>query len=193
MPSQVMAVAIGGSAGGFVALRTILTALPAELPFPLLVVLHQLPGRTSLLPGLIATISKLHVSECLDKEQVVASTIYVAPPDYHLLVERGGSIALSMDEPEHFSRPSIDVLFETAAAAYRDRLVGVLLSGASEDGARGLEEIHRAGGRAIVQDPQSAEVARMPAAAIARCRPDAILPPQGIGEYLAALAGERPT
>ena len=187
MGTATRAVVIGGSAGGFQAFRTILGLLPDHLPFPLVLVLHQLPARESLLPRLVAGACRLAVSSCVDKERLVADTIYIAPPDYHLLVERDGTLALSGDAPENYSRPSIDVLFESAADAYRDGLLAVLLSGANCDGARGLRAVQAAGGRVIVQDPASAVSDRMPLAGLAAVTPDAILSPEGIGAHLASL------
>jgi two-component system chemotaxis response regulator CheB len=182
-------VVVGGSAGAFQAFRTIVSGLPGHLPYPLVLVLHQLPGRATLLPGLIASACRLAVSSCLDKEALVADTIYVAPPDYHLLVEADGTLALSHDPPENFSRPSIDVLFESAAAAFGEDLVAILLSGANADGARGLGAVRAAGGRIIVQDPTTADADRMPRAGIAAVTPDAILSPEQITAYLVELAG----
>jgi two-component system, chemotaxis family, protein-glutamate methylesterase/glutaminase len=187
---SVKVVAIGGSAGAFAALRTILGALSPPLPYAMLLVLHQLAGKPSALPSLLAAHYPFPISECLDKERVHPNTIYVAPPDYHLLVERGGSIALSRDPPEHFSRPSIDVLFESVAHAYGPGALGLLLSGANRDGARGLLAIHSAGGGTIVQDPRSAEAPRMPQSALDLGVPAQVLTPEDIGRHLLALARE---
>ena len=187
------AVVVGGSAGAFQAFRTILGALPEHLPFPLVLVLHQLPTRESLLPRLIAASCRLKVSSCVDKERLVADTIYIAPPGYHLLVEREGTLAFSEDAPENYSRPSIDVLFESAAEAYHEGLLAVLLSGANHDGARGLRAVQAAGGRVIVQDPASADSERMPRAGLAAVTPDAVLSPEGIGAHLAGLVGQPPS
>jgi two-component system chemotaxis response regulator CheB len=183
------AVVIGGSAGGFQAFRAILEQLPGRLPFPLVLVLHQLPSRESLMPRLVAHASRLHVSTCLDKEQLVADTIYIAPPGYHLLIEREGTLALSGHAPENYSRPSIDVLFESAADAYREGLVAILLSGANLDGVRGLGAVHARHGRIVVQDPESAEAQRMPRAGLAAVKPEAVLAPEAIGRFIAGLAG----
>jgi two-component system chemotaxis response regulator CheB len=190
MTTPTRAVVVGGSAGAFLAFRTILAQLPEHLPFPLVLVLHQLPTHESLLPGLVASACRLKVSTCLDKERLVEDTIYVAPPGYHLLIEREGTLALSGDAPENYSRPSIDVLFESAADAYRKGLVAVLLSGANEDGARGLRAVLAAGGRTIVQDPSSANSDRMPRAGLAAVVPDAILTPEDIGKRIVELGRE---
>jgi two-component system chemotaxis response regulator CheB len=188
-PAPTRAVVIGGSAGAFQAFRAMLGVLPEHLPFPILLVLHQLAARESLLPKLVASVTRLAVSDCIDKEQLVDGTIYIAPPGYHLLVEREGTLALSQDAPENYSRPSIDVLFESAAEAYRERLLAILLSGANHDGARGLRAVRAAGGRVVVQDPATAESDRMPRAGLAAVTPDAILAPEAIGHYLVELVG----
>lgn len=188
------AIVIGASAGGVVALSALLPQLQPAAGYSALVVLHLRRERDSLLPHLFARQCAMRVREAEDKEPVRPGHIYFAPPDYHLLVECGGAredvwLSLSVDEPEHFSRPSIDVLFESAAECWRERLVGILLSGANEDGARGLSCIARAGGLTIVQDPADAEVPRMPTAALEACPAvDHILPAARIGRLLRELA-----
>jgi len=164
--SPVRAVVLGGSAGAVKALSVLLPAFPANCQAAVLVVVHLPRERPSLLVDLFAPQCLLRVREAQDKEPVEAGTVYFAPPDYHLLVEEGPQLALSVDEPVHFSRPSIDVLFESAADVYREHLMGVILTGASQDGAAGLRAIRRAGGMAIVQDPASAEASLMPRAAL---------------------------
>lgn len=166
------AVVIGASAGAIQALLHILPALPSSFALPVFVVVHVPPGRQSELAGLFAGKCRLPVREAEDKEPVAPGTIYFAPPDYHLLVEAEGTLALSADEPVFFSRPSIDVLFESAADAYGARIVGVILTGANEDGAQGLAAIAAAGGMALVQDPATAYARTMPDAALVAC-PDA--------------------
>lgn len=163
------AVVIGASAGGVQALSRVLPALPADLPVPVLVVVHVPPRRDNALVDLFAGKCRIPVKEAEDKEPLVPGTIYFAPPDYHLLVEAGGTLALSSDEPVNHSRPAIDVLFESAADAFGAGLAGIVLTGANSDGAEGLRAICAAGGQGIVQDPLSAEVATMPRAALAAC------------------------
>ena len=163
------AVVIGASAGGVQALSRILPVLPESFPAPILVVTHVPPRKDNPLVDLMAAKCALHVKEAEDKEQVHGGTVYFAPSDYHLLVESDGSVALSSDEPVNHSRPAIDVLFEAAADAYGAGLTGIVLTGANHDGAQGLKAVEAAGGTALVEDPQTAEVPAMPAAALAAC------------------------
>lgn len=169
------AVAIGASAGGVDALLELLPALPAGYALPILVVLHLPRERPSLLVDIFQPRCALPVREADDKEPVVAGTVYFAPPDYHLLVDAGPSLALSTDPPVNWSRPSIDVLFESAADVYRSRLLGIVLTGANDDGTAGLAAVQRAGGVTVVQDPADAWSARMPSAALSHVVPDHIL------------------
>jgi two-component system chemotaxis response regulator CheB len=159
-------VVIGGSAGALDPLCEILAGLPADLSAPLAVVIHLPRRRPSHLAEALATKTARPVREARDKEPIAPGVVYVAPPDYHLLVDEGPSFALSIDEPVHFSRPSIDVLFESAADVLGPNVVAVLLSGANADGARGLGAIARAGGVAIVQPPAEAETPTMPEAGL---------------------------
>ncbi|MBB4616004.1 chemotaxis protein CheB [Sphingomonas abaci] len=181
-------IVIGASAGGVQALLTLLPALPAQFPRPILIVLHVPPDRDHGLVTLFRARCAMHVCEAEDKQAPVPGTIYFAPANYHLLVESGGSMALSADDPVNHSRPSIDLLFETAADAMRSRLIAVLLTGANADGAMGLRAVARAGGTAIVEDPDTAQVRAMPAAGLALC-PDAVrLVINTIAPYLLRLA-----
>jgi len=159
-------VVVGGSAGAIEALRAILSRLPVDFPSAVAVVIHIPAEGPSLLPQVLATPGSPPMKVAEDKEPIVPGTIYFAPPDYHLLVESGRTFALSLDERVHFSRPAIDVLFESAAAAYGDRLVGVILSGGNSDGAQGLRAVSEAGGMTVVQSLESAEMIAMPAAAL---------------------------
>jgi two-component system chemotaxis response regulator CheB len=183
----VHAIVAGGSAGALDALATILPALPAGFALPIAVVLHVPPSRRSHVADVLAAKCALLVKEADDKEPFAPSTVYVAPPNYHLLIEPTFTLALSVDDPVLFSRPSIDVLFESAADAYGPGLVGVLLSGANEDGARGLARIEEAGGTTIVQSPRTALVPTMPEAALGLTRVDRVLPLDEMGPYLARL------
>jgi len=140
------AIVIGASAGGVEALTHVLPALPADFRPAVLIVVHVRSDAPSLLPGLFSARCKLPVVEPDDKDDIAGGTIYVAPPGYHMLVEPDRSISLSVDPPVRFSRPSVDVLFESAALCFADTLLGVVLSGANDDGARGLVVIQRAGG-----------------------------------------------
>ena len=183
------AIVIGGSAGALDALAALLPALPAGCPFPVAIVVHVPANKPSYLAEVLASKTVLPVKEAEDKEPIAPGVVYIAPPNYHLLIERGRTFALSDDQVLHFSRPAIDVLFESAAEAYGDRLAGVVLTGASEDGAAGLAAIKRAGGLAIVQSPATASARPMPEAAIAAAEVDHILPVVEIAPLLAQLAG----
>jgi two-component system chemotaxis response regulator CheB len=185
---SVEAIVIGGSTGSLQALSVLLPLLPAACKVPIVIVLHLPPTSPSQLVEVLASRTVLPVKEVEDKDPVVAGFIYVAPPSYHLLVERGRTFALSADELLHFSRPAIDVLFESAAEAYGPGLLGVVLSGANEDGARGLSAIERLGGLAVVQSPETAAAPTMPAAAIALTRARYILPLDPLASLLARVA-----
>ena len=163
------AVVIGASAGAVQALSQILPVLPGNFPLPVFVTVHVPPRRDNALVQLLAAKCALQVREAEDKDMALGGTIYLAPANYHLLVEAGGTLALSSEEPVNHSRPAIDVLFETAADAYGPMLAAIVLTGANHDGAAGLSAVSARGGLAIVQDPRSAEIATMPEAAIAAC------------------------
>ena len=163
------AVVIGASAGAVEALSAILPALPADYALPVLVVVHIPPDKTSVMVELFQSKCRIEVREAEDKEPIRPATVYFAPPDYHLSVEADFTLSLSNEEPVLFSRPSIDVLFESAADAYGAGLTGVVLTGANHDGARGLKAISDAGGAALVQRPAEAFVAAMPLAALGQC------------------------
>jgi two-component system chemotaxis response regulator CheB len=169
------------------ALRSIVTALPAGFPIPIAVVVHVPPDRRSYLSEVLAARSAVRVKEAEDKEPLAPGTIYLAPPNYHLLIERKRRFSLSVDDLVHYSRPSIDVLFDSAAWAYGPALAGVLLTGANEDGARGMVSIRNAGGTTIVQAPETAEAPTMPEAALRLGRADQVFSPADIGAFLARL------
>ncbi|HDS1820207.1 TPA: chemotaxis protein CheB [Pseudomonas putida] len=183
----VRAVVIGASAGGVAALFQVLGALPTAFTLPVLCVLHLPDSRHSQLAEVLQRRLHRPVHEACDKERISAGQIYVAGPGYHLSVEHDLTLSLSQEAPVHFSRPAIDFLFMSAADAYGSDLLGVLLTGANEDGAAGLAYINNNGGRTIVQDPRDAQVALMPEAALALHQPDHILTLSGIGQLLATL------
>jgi two-component system chemotaxis response regulator CheB len=170
------------------ALSVLLPALSAGLRAPLVVVVHLPRERPSLLAGIFAPKCALQVKEAEDKMRVEPGTVYFAPPDYHLLLDEGPQLALSIDELVHFSRPSIDVLFESAADIYGERLMGIILTGANDDGAAGLAAIHRAGGVTIVQEPDSAQVPLMALSALRQTAADFVLPLEKIAGLLHSLA-----
>jgi two-component system, chemotaxis family, protein-glutamate methylesterase/glutaminase len=170
------AVAIGASAGGIDALLLLLGGLQPPLAAPVIVVLHLPEDHESKLVEVFTTRLKVPVEEARPHAPVQPGTVYFAPSGYHLLVERDRSFSLSCDPPVLFSRPSIDVLLESCAEAYGERLLGIVLTGANEDGARGLARIHELGGLAAVQDPAQAAHSTMPEAAIRAADPDFVLP-----------------
>ena len=188
----VEAIVVGASAGGMEALGVLLQALPEAFTPAILAVLHLPPDKPSLLPELLQMRCRLPVREALDKEPVQPGCVYLAPPDYHLLVEKEKSLALSRDEPVLFSRPSIDVTFESAAEAYGAALLGIVLTGANADGAEGLRAIRAAGGHAWVQLPADAVSSTMPAAALQRAGADLVLPLRDMAERLTHLRSGRP-
>jgi two-component system chemotaxis response regulator CheB len=169
------AVVVGASAGGFEALLKILVGLPATYPLPITIVLHLPDNRESRLAELFAHRLALRVREARDKETLEGGVVYFAPPGYHLSIEHDRSFSLSCEERVSYARPSIDVLFQSAADAYGHRLAGVLLTGANYDGAAGLSGMKVAGALAIVQDPATAQVPTMPEAALRRMTPDLTL------------------
>lgn len=183
----IQAIAIGASAGAVQALLRILPALPATYPLPLLIVVHVPPDRSNALVALFAAKCPLPVREAEDKEPIAAG-IYFAPSDYHLLVEADRSLALSCDEQVNHSRPAIDALLQSAADAYGPALVGIVLTGANHDGAAGLAAVADAGGIAIAQEPTEAQVATMPAAALAACPSAQAMTLDDIISYILALA-----
>jgi two-component system chemotaxis response regulator CheB len=188
LQGRIDAIVIGASAGGVEALSILLPALSAGLRAPLIIVLHLPRERPSLLAGIFAPKCALQVKEAEDKMRVEPGTVYFAPPDYHLLLDDGPQFALSIDELVHFSRPSIDVLFESAADIYAERLMGIILTGANDDGAAGLAAVHRAGGVTLVQEPGSAQAPLMALAALKRTAADFVLPLEEIASLLNVLA-----
>lgn len=182
-------VVIGGSAGAIEALLTLLPALPRNYPLPVAVVVHLPPNEHSLLAEIFAARCRLRVKEAEDKEPLAGGTVYFAPPNYHLLVESDAILSLSSDEPVYYSRPSIDVLFESAADAFGPNLCAVILTGASCDGTAGLKAVYAAGGRGFVQRPDTAEASLMPQSARDACPAAAALTLPEIARELAALAG----
>ena len=180
-------VLVGVSAGGLDAVSTILRGMPATFALALVVVQHR-SKESTLLCELLQDVSPLPVAEATDKEPVEAGRVYLAPPDYHLLVE-AGYLSLSLEEPASYSRPSIDLAFESAAYSYAERTVGVVLTGANGDGAHGLRRIVDGGGIAIVQDPATAQVPVMPTIALQLVPEAEVVPLAGIAGRLSALPG----
>jgi two-component system, chemotaxis family, protein-glutamate methylesterase/glutaminase len=176
-------IVIGCSLGGMYALEKILCSLPAEFDTPIAIAQHRHKKSDRALPEHFRRSCKIRVMDADDKQWIEPSTVYFAPADYHLLVEKG-EFSLSVDEVVHHSRPSIDVLFESAADAYGPALIGVILTGANDDGAAGVKRIKSRGGLVVVQDPKTAEAPSMPSAAIATGAVDQVLPLEQIGPFL---------
>jgi two-component system, chemotaxis family, protein-glutamate methylesterase/glutaminase len=168
-------VAIGASSGGIEAFKRLLPAFAPDVPFAVVLVVHRPAHGPGGLQRCLATPCPLPLTEVEDKEPVSRAHAYLAPGGYHTLVERGGTFALSVDAPVHYSRPSIDVLFWSAARAYGPRTVGILLTGANADGAAGLAAIESAGGLAVVQNPSTALASDMPTAGLRACRAPIVL------------------
>jgi two-component system chemotaxis response regulator CheB len=185
------AVVIGASAGGFEALLAILEGLPPTYPMPLVAVLHLPDHHESRLAELFGYRLELQVREARDKEPLAPGVLYFAPPGYHLSIENDYSFSLSGEDRVSYARPSIDVLFASAADAYGSALAGVLLTGANFDGAAGLAGMQVAGGLTVVQDPASAQIPTMPEAALRRMTPDLILPLAEIHSLLRRLGQPR--
>ncbi len=181
------AIVIGGSAGGTGVLVQLLSSLPSKFPLPVIVCLHLHPSDGGHLVDHLCDCSVLDVVEVSDKLPIEPEAVYVAPADYHLLVEREMTFALSVDERVHGSRPSIDVLFESAAHALGQALVGILVSGSNEDGVEGLSIIQSMGGLTIAQDPTTAEHPEMPRAAVERRAARKVLSPAEIRDLVAGL------
>jgi two-component system, chemotaxis family, protein-glutamate methylesterase/glutaminase len=189
-PAKPRAIVIGASAGALEALSSLLPVLPSGYPIPIMIVVHVPPDKKSALSELFHAKCAIEVREAEDKEPIEPGVAYFAPPNYHLLVEPDETLSLSVDPPVLYSRPAIDVLFESASDVYGHGLIGIILSGANSDGARGLASISAAGGAALVQDPAGAHSAAMPEAAISLCREAKVLSLNGIAAYLRE-AGEQ--
>ncbi|EKO32055.1 protein-glutamate methylesterase CheB [Leptospira santarosai str. CBC379] len=181
------AIVMGVSAGGMNAMKTILPSLPSEYGIPLILVQHIGPRSDGTWFRILGDLCNIRIKEAEEKEKIEPGTVYVAPPNYHLLIERDKTVSLSVTERVNFSRPSIDVLFESASDAYGDRLIGIVLTGANSDGAKGLKKIKENGGLAIVQDPLCSEASLMPESAIRAGPVDHILSLEKITELLIRL------
>ncbi|WP_312272040.1 chemotaxis protein CheB [Pseudomonas sp.] len=184
---QIEAIVVGASAGGLQALSVLLVGLVETFRLPIVVVVHMPEDKDSKLAEIFRLRLEIDVKEADEKEPLHPGTLYFAPPGYHLLIEQDKTLSLSWEERVHFSRPSIDVLFESAADVFGEHLCGVLLTGANEDGAAGLRAIHRTGGLTVVQDPAEAFVPTMPEAALKLFTPDFILPVRDINTLLVEL------
>ncbi|MCK9386885.1 MAG: chemotaxis protein CheB [Sulfuritalea sp.] len=191
MTRSFRAVVIGVSTGGVNALQKLLGQLPADFRLPILIVQHIGPEAGSGLAKLLDERCALRVKEADEQDEILSGTVYLAPPNYHLLVERGGFLSLSADPHVSFARPSVDVLFESAAEVFGPELVGIVLTGANFDGSRGLRIIKQKGGVAIVQDPEDAEARQMPQSAMAATDVDYVVALDSMAALLRKLAPER--
>ena len=185
--NEIQFVVIGVSAGGFDALSILVTQLPAGYSIPIAIVQHRTPDNDGYLSQHLNLNAAIKVKDVVDKEPICPGVVYIAPPDYHLLVERGASFSLSRDEKVNYSRPSIDVLFESAADVYREACLAIILTGKNNDGASGLKMVVAAGGMAIVQDPKNAQASEMPRAAIKSAPMASVLALSEIADYLITL------
>lgn len=182
------AVVIGTSAGGLKALRKLIEALEVEFHLPIFIVQHLSPLSDSFLPQYLAQCTHLKVKEADPHETIFSGHVYTAPPNYHMYIEKSGLILLSVDEKVNFARPSIDVLFESAAWVYQQGLIGILLTGANHDGAKGMCLIQSLGGLTIAQSPAEAEAPEMPESAIRMGCASMVLDIGGIASYLNSLS-----
>ncbi len=181
------ALIIGGSAGSLDVLLKVLPVVRPDISFPIIIVVHRKHGTDSLLPVLLSTRTEMRVKEVDEKEAILAGTIYVAPSDYHLLIEQDQTFSLDYSEKINYSRPAIDATFQTAAEVYRSQLVCLLLSGSNADGVSGLKSVKAWGGTAIIQDPETAQVAYMPAQAKLNVQIDYELSIEAIGDFINLL------
>ena len=185
--SKYEAVVIGVSTGSFEALLRIIPKLPEDFELPIIIVNHMFPDADNFFINFLNEKSKLNVMEAMEKERINKGKVYLAPANYHLLVEPDKTLSLSVDPPLSYSRPSVDMLFETAAYAYSGKLIGVVLTGANFDGTAGLKKIKQAGGLTIVQDPQTAQSKAMPQSAIDQVNPHHIIPINKIASFIVKL------
>jgi len=191
VPEGFEIVALAASAGGLKALTEVLGGLPADFPAALVVVQHLDPRHRSLMAEILGRRCALAVRQACETDRIAPGSVFIAPPDRHLLVNADGTLSLTRTELVHFSRPSADLMFESVAAGYRERAIGVVLSGSGSDGAMGAKAIKKMGGTLIVQDPATAEFAGMPGAAHHTGLADFVLPLQEIAGALRTLVAER--
>ena len=181
------AIVIGTSSGGMNALKFLFSALPVDFSIPIIIVQHISPRPDNQWIKLLNKNSKLFLKEADEKEKIEHGKVYIAPPNYHLMIEINKTLSLTIDEHVNYSRPSIDVLFESAAEAYKNKLIGVILTGSNNDGTKGIKRIKEYGGLIIAQDPETAESSYMPASAISAIKPDYILSLEDITSLLIKL------
>lgn len=183
-------IVIGASAGGMDAIKAVLMPLHEGFAVPILIVQHLSSHSNGYMVEYLNEICKIDVKEADEKEKVLPGNVYIAPPNYHLMVEKDETLSLTVDQKVNYSRPAIDILFESAAEVYENELIGIILTGANSDGSKGLKRIKELGGLTIVQDPSTAEVDFMPKAAIKTTKPDYILSLNQISNKLIKLVGD---
>ncbi len=183
---------IGSSAGGIHALSQVFSSLPHHFPLPILVVQHMHPRSRSQLAAILQKKTAVIIQEAEEKEKIRPGVAYIAPPNYHLLLEQDHTLSLSTDERVNYARPAVDVLFESVVDAYQDRVIGMILTGANNDGAAGLRCIKEAGGYALVQDPKTAEAESMPKSACEATSVDKVLPLEDLGPFVLQLVNHYP-
>lgn len=182
---------IGVSAGGMDALNVILSVLPADFPAPIMIVQHISPYSDNYLARYLDNACQIKVREAEEKDKVKPGTAYIAPPNYHLLLEADLTLSLSVEEKVNYARPSVDVLFESAADACGSSLTGIILTGANRDGSMGLKKIKEYGGLTIVQSPETSVADEMPRSALAIMQVDHVLPLNKIGPFLCGIFGSK--
>ena len=178
------AIVIGASAGGFKAIKLFLSTLDPKMNAPIIIIQHVLSGSDINIAGLYGNLCNYLVKEVISKEKITSGYVYLVPPNYHLLLEEDLSFTLSTEDKVSYARPSIDVTFECAAEIFKSSLVGVLLTGANEDGSKGLKKIQEWGGYTIVQNPETAEIATMPQSALNIMTPDKIIEIGELGKFI---------
>jgi len=181
------AIVIGVSSGGMNAMNLMFPLLPKEFKIPIIIVQHINARSDSQWITLLNNKSNLYIKEADEKELIEQGIVYIAPPNYHLLIEKNKTFSLTVDERINFARPSIDVLFESAAEAYKNKLIGIILTGSNNDGSKGIKRIKEYGGLTIIQNPETAESSYMPASAISSITPDYILSLEEIMKLLLLL------
>lgn len=179
---------VGGSAGSLQVVLGMVSVFQKDFPLPVLIVLHRTGLFESSLEDLLSIRTGLPAKEVEEKETVLPGTLYLAPADYHVLLEKNQTFSLDYSERVHFSRPSIDVSFRSAAAVYGPGLIALLLSGANADGTEGLQYVQEKGGITVIQDPETADVPYMPQHAISRLQPDCIVPASQLPGFINGLA-----
>jgi len=184
MMNKYEAIVIGVSFGGMHALSTIIPNLPKDFSMPIIIVQHQMSGKEEMLHTILDKLSQMEVLEAKQNEKICAKTVYIAPGGYHLLIETNKTFSLSVDLPVNHSIPSIDVLFDSAAQTYKSKLIGIILTGANNDGSLGLKKIRDYGGLAIVENPKTAQVNIMPQNALDIAGADFVLTLDEIKKYL---------